>query len=147
MSTPGPAQPGPTPQASSTPGEIDLSGPSPWATGALLGLIEQAAQGVLVLCEGLARDELLGSRLTRTEVSRQLSTLTLSATQLDAAVQAAMPELDWAGWAALAPRLRAPSGPELDEALWFAVESLVPATLLWLRFYRQQQPRWFRIGL
>lgn len=152
MTGPGPAKPGATPQARSTPGpstpdEIDLSGPSPWATGALLGLIEQAAQGVLVLCEGLTRDELLGSRLTRTEVLRQLSTLTLSATQLDAAVQAAMPELDWAGWAALAPRLRAPAGPALDEALWFAVESLVPATLLWLRFYRQQQPRWFRIGL
>ena len=147
MNTPGPAQSGPSSQAYSSPDQIDLSGPSPWATGALLGLIEQAAQGVLVLCEGLARDELLGSRLTRTEVLRQLSTLTVSATQLDVAVQAAMPELDWAGWAALAPRLRAPTGPELDEALWFAVESLVPATLLWLRFYRQQQPRWFRIGL
>lgn len=147
MNTPGPAQSGPSSQASSSPDQIDLSGPSPWATGALLGLIEQAAQGVLVLCEGLARDELLGSRLTRTEVLRQLSTLTVSATQLDVAVQAAMPELDWAGWAALALRLRAPAGPELDEALWFAVESLVPATLLWLRFYRQQQPRWFRIGL
>ena len=100
MTGPGPAKPGSTPQARSTPGpstpdEIDLSGPSHWATGALLGLIEQAAQGVLVLCEGLTRDELLGSRLTRTEVLRQLSTLTLSATQLDAAVQTAMPELDW----------------------------------------------------
>lgn len=147
MSTPGPAQPGPTSQPSSTRREIDLSGPSPWATGALLGLVEQAAHGVLVLCEGLARDELLGSRLTRAEVLRHLLTLAVSATQLDAAVQAVMPELDWAGWAALAPRLRAPAGPELDEALWFAVESLVPATLLWLRFYRQQQPRWFRIGL
>ena len=132
MTGPGPAKPGATPQARSTPGpstpdEIDLSGPSPWATGALLGLIEQAAQGVLVLCEGLTRDELLGSRLTRTEVLRQLLTLAVSATRLDAAVQTAM--------------------PELDEALWFAVESLLPATLLWLRFYRQQQPRWFRIGL
>lgn len=129
------------------PGGLDLSGPSPWGTGALLGLIEQSAHGVLVLCEGLARDELLGSRLTRVEVQRQLLTLADSAVQLDAAVQAAMPELDWPGWAALAPRLRAPSGPDLDEALWFAVESLVPATLLWLRLYRQQQPRWFRMGL
>ena len=142
MPSPGPVNPGP-----SSPAPTDVSGPSPWATGALLGLIEQAAHGVLVLCEGLARDELLGSRLTRAEVLRQLLTLADSARRLDAAVQAAMPELDWAGWAALAPRLRSSAGPELDEALWFAVESLVPATLLWLRFYRQQQPRWFRIGL
>lgn len=129
------------------PGELDLSGPSPWGTGALLGLIEQSAHGVLVLCEGLARDELLGSRLTRAEVLKQLLTLVDSAVRLDVAVQAAMPELDWAGWAALAPRLRVPPGPGLDEAMWFAVESLVPATLLWLRLYRQQQPRWFRMGL
>lgn len=129
------------------PGGLDLSGPSPWATGALLGLIEQSAQGALLLCEGLSRDELLGSRLTRAEVLRQLLTLADSAARLDLAVQAAMPELDWAGWAALAPRLRAPSGPDLEEALWFAIESLVPATLLWLRLYRQQQPRWFRMGL
>ncbi|RUP30808.1 MAG: hypothetical protein EKK45_08005 [Curvibacter sp.] len=113
----------------------------------MLGLIEQSAQGALLLCEGLSRDELLGSRLTRAEVLRQLLTLADSAARLDLAVQAAMPELDWAGWAALAPRLRAPSGPDLEEALWFAIESLVPATLLWLRLYRQQQPRWFRMGL
>ena len=45
MTGPGPAKPGSTPQARSTPGpstpdEIDLSGPSHWATGALLGPIE-----------------------------------------------------------------------------------------------------------
>lgn len=147
MSSAGPVEPGASGQSPASSGGMDLSGPSPWATGALLGLIEQAAHGVLVLCEGLARDELLGSRLTRVEVLRQLLTLADSAGRLDVAVQAAMPELDWAGWSVLAPRLHGPIGPDLDEALWFAVESLVPATLLWLRFYRQQQPRWFRVGL
>jgi len=29
--------------------------------------------------------------------------------------------------------------------LWFACESLVPATLLWLRFYQHSQPALFRM--
>jgi len=39
---------------------------------ALLSLIEQAGTSVAILTEGLARDELLRSRLTRLEVLRQL---------------------------------------------------------------------------
>jgi len=34
-------------------------------------------------------------------------------------------------------------GEVLDEALWFACEAMVPATLLWLRVYRQNQPEFF----
>jgi hypothetical protein len=34
----------------------------------------------------------------------------------------------------------------LDEALWFACEAMVPATLLWLRVYRQNQPELFRMA-
>lgn len=37
-------------------------------------------------------------------------------------------------------------GPQLDEALWFATTSLVPALLLWLRVYRQGQPELFRMS-
>lgn len=39
-----------------------------------------------------------------------------------------------------------PAGNALDEALWFACESLVPATLLWLRVYQQSQPELFRMA-
>lgn len=114
-------------------------------TGALLALIEQSGMAVLTLIEGLAREELLRSRLTRAEVQRQLTTLARSAAQVEPAARAAMPELDWPGWDALGPRLAGPPGEALDEALWFACESLVPATLLWLRVYQQGQPELFRM--
>lgn len=114
-------------------------------TGALLGIIEQAGTAIATLVEGLERDELLRSRLTRAEVLRQLKALADSAGQLEPAVRGEMPELDWTGWDAMRPRFSGPSGESLDEALWFACESLVPATLLWLRVYQQSQPVLFRM--
>jgi uncharacterized protein with HEPN domain len=113
--------------------------------GALLGLIERAGTSVAILVEGLARDELLRSRLTRAEVLRQLMTLADSVGQVDAPARAAMPELDWSGWDAMRPRFASAPGAALDDALWFACESLVPATLLWLRVYQQSQPELFRM--
>ncbi len=113
---------------------------------ALLSLIEQAGTSVAILTEGLARDELLRSRLTRFEVLRQLNTLADSAAQVDPAERSRMPELDWDGWDAMRLRFLCPAGQALDEALWFACESLVPATLLWLRVYQQSQPELFRMA-
>ena len=113
---------------------------------ALLGLIEQAGVAVATLVEGLERDELLRSRLTRAEVLRQLKTLADSVGQIEPPARGEMPELDWAGWDALRPRFAGPPGELLDEALWFACEALVPATLLWLRVYQQSQPTLFRMA-
>jgi hypothetical protein len=113
---------------------------------ALLGLIEQAGTAVATLTEGLERDELLRSRLTRAEVLRQLKTLADSVGQLEPSTRDEMPELDWTGWDAMRPRFGGPVGESLDEALWFASTSLVPATLLWLRVYQQSQPALFRMG-
>ena len=106
---------------------------------ALLGLMEQAGDAVAILVEGLERTELLRSRLTRAEVLRQLKQLADSAAEVDPTMHAVMPELDWIGWASMRARFAAPAGEALDEALWFAGTSLVPATLLWLRFYKQNQ--------
>ena len=113
---------------------------------ALLGLIEEAGTAVAILTEGLERAELLRSRLTRAQVLQQLKTLSNSMAQVAPAARQEMPELDWSGWDALNPRLNAPPGEVLDEALWFACEAMVPATLLWLRVYRQNQPELFRMA-
>jgi hypothetical protein len=43
-------------------------------------------------------------------------------------------------------RFAAPAGEALDETLWFACNSLMPATLLWLRVYQQSQPELFRLA-
>ncbi|SCK17964.1 hypothetical protein VAR608DRAFT_1270 [Variovorax sp. HW608] len=113
------------------------------ATSALLSIVEHAGTAVTILIEGLAQEELMRSRLTRPEVLRQLKSLADSLARIAPEVRRDMPELDWAGWDAMRDRLRRRSGEALDEALWFACESLVPATLLWLRVYRQSQPGLF----
>lgn len=113
------------------------------ACTALLGIIEQAGLGVLTLAENLSCEDLLRSRLTRDEVSRQLRILTESLPALSTELQQAMPEIDWPGWRRVGLRLREPRGETHDEALWFAVESLTPALLLWLRVYRRNQPELF----
>lgn len=119
---------------------------TPIINSALLGLIEQSGTAIATLVEGLKQDDLLRSRLTRFEVLRQLKTLADSVGQLEPATRAQMPELDWTGWDAMRPRFAGPAGESLDEALWFACESLVPATLLWLRVYQQSQPTLFRMA-
>ena len=119
---------------------------TPILNSALLSLMEQAGISIATLIEGLAQDELLRSRLTRAEVLRQLKTLADSAGQVAPAARHEMPELDWTGWDVMRPRFAGPTGEPLDEALWFACESLVPATLLWMRVYQQSQPDLFRMA-
>lgn len=116
-------------------------------SSALLGIVEQAGLGVVTLIENLERDELLRSRLTRYEVQRQLKTLADSLAQITPPDRQFMPELDWDSWQSLrAPLSTLTPSPELDEAVWFACTSLVPATLLWLRVYQQSQPELFRMA-
>ncbi len=114
-------------------------------TAAMLGSIEEAGSAVLTLTEGLEEGELLGSRLTRGEVTRQLGVLAAMLRDLPGTTIQAMPEIDWAGWRGMSIALR-DEGPARDDALWFGVRSLVPATLSWLRVYRQSQPELFRFA-
>jgi len=114
-------------------------------TGARLAIIEQTGLAVATLIETLERDELLRSRLTRTEVLRQLRILSDGAGGMEAEVRTLMPEIDWPGWEAMRRQLAQPAGAALDEALWFACESLVPATLLWLRVHRNSNAALFQM--
>jgi uncharacterized protein with HEPN domain len=111
-------------------------------TAPLLHVIREAGEAVLTLTETLDEAEFLRSRLTRAEVRRQLCTLADTLAALGGPVQGRMPEIDWAGWRAARRGLDA-GGAAQDEALWFAVRSLVPATLSWLRVYRQSHPQLF----
>lgn len=108
----------------------------------LLSIIEEACTAVLILTEGLEEEEFLHSRLTRAEVIRQVSIITDIAGKLPQQTIATLAEVDWAGWAATARQL-AESGAAADEALWFVVRSLIPATIMWLRVYRKNQPELF----
>lgn len=113
---------------------------------ARLNLVEQAGTSVAILTEGLERAELLRSRLTRSEVLRQLRLLAASMADVESGMRAQMPELDWAGWDSMGARFGSATREAQDEALWFAASSLVPATLLWLRVYQQSQPELFRLA-
>lgn len=108
----------------------------------LLAQIEQSCEGVMILSEGLERDELLRSRLTRAEVVRQVRQAADSAARLSQQTRKDLAEPDWSGWALTARRLDE-TAALADDALWFAVTALAPATLMWLRVYRQSQPRLF----
>lgn len=108
----------------------------------LLSTIEEAGLAVLTFTEGLEQNEFLRSRLTRAETLRQLCVMAASMASIPAPTQTLLPEIDWRGWLMLARQLDA-RGAAQDQALWFAVRSLVPATLSWLRFYRQNQPQVF----
>ena len=122
------------------------SGATPLFTGALLGIIEDAGVGVLTLTEDLGESELLQSRLTRAEVARQLLRMADSAAQMPASSRQGLSEIDWACWEATGRALRL-DGTRQNDALWFAVRSLVPATVMWLRVYRQEQPGHFSMNL
>ncbi len=108
----------------------------------LFAIIEDAASTVLILTEDADQDELLASRLTCAEVQRQLLIMTGMIAEISAATRDRMPELEWAGWKVMTRALKG-SKAKADEALWFAVRSLVPATIMWLRVYRQKRPELF----
>lgn len=98
---------------------------------------------MLILCEGLEREEFLRSRITRAEVTRLLLLLADGLAQFPRELRATMPELDCEDWRHCVQMLRK-DPPASDEVVWFAVQSLTPAALMWLRHYRQQQPGLFR---
>ncbi len=108
----------------------------------VIAQIETAGANVLTLTEGLEADEFQRSRLTRQETRRQLLLLASAMTQLPLLKRQQMSELDWDGWATLMQQLANGHTHEAD-ALWFAIRSLTPATLMWLRFYRERQPELF----
>jgi uncharacterized protein with HEPN domain len=109
----------------------------------LLSIIDEAGVAVLTLTEGLEKDEFLASRLTRTETLRQVRIMGASAGNVPPQTQTLLPEVEWRGWQTVAQQLE--EGAETQgEALWFAVRSLAPATLMWLRVYRHNQPQVFQ---
>jgi uncharacterized protein with HEPN domain len=111
-------------------------------TAPMLNLIQESGEAILVLTDGVEESEFLRSRLTREEARRQLVTLADTLEHLPGEARQALPEIDWDGWRSTRTLMDTP-GTQRDEALWFAVRSLVPATLSWLRLYRHSHPTLF----
>jgi uncharacterized protein with HEPN domain len=100
--------------------------------------IEEAGIAVLTLTEGLEESEFSRSRLTRQEVCRQIEILGRAALDISPAMHATLPEIDWKTWLAMAG-----NATKDPQHLWWVIAELVPATLMWLRVYRNQQPELF----
>jgi uncharacterized protein with HEPN domain len=107
-------------------------------TAMLLHKIEETGTAVLTLIEGIDESEFSRSRLTRQEVCRQIDSLGLAALDMSPATRAALPEIDWKTWLAMAEH-----AAKDNQQLWWVISELVPATLMWLRVYRNQQPELF----
>lgn len=112
-------------------------------TGALLGILEQSGTAIMTLVEGVDGDEFFQSRLTRQTVQGYLNNMSESAGNLSPDIKTHLAEIDWAGWAALGRSIKSGFSDQTNEAVWFAIQSLVPATLLWLRVYRKNEPKLF----
>jgi uncharacterized protein with HEPN domain len=110
--------------------------------GSSLSNIEEAGIAVLTLTEGLAKDEFLSSRLTRAETRRQVKIMCENVAKLSPQTRTLFAEVDWGAWRLAARQLDEQQKAE-QGALWFAVRSLVPDTLMWLRVYRHNQPELF----
>lgn len=111
-------------------------------SGALLNILQEAGEAVMTMTEMIEDDEFFASRLTQREVVRQMRIMGSTIRNISPDLRRQLAEIDWKGWEVLSRQLA--SGDDLArEALWFGVRSLVPATLLWLRVYRQQSPEWF----
>ena len=111
---------------------------------AMLLSLDEVCTNVLILAEGLEKDEFLSSRLTRAEVKHQILTMTGLAKNISPAICNTMPELDWAGFELLTFQI-GQGGIAENEAIWFAVTSLIPATLMWLRIYKKDNPSLFSL--
>lgn len=109
---------------------------------AMLMSLDEVCTNVLILAEGLEKDEFLSSRLTRAEVKHQILTMTGLAKNISSSICKMMPELDWAGFEVLTVQI-GQGGSAENEALWFAIVSLIPATLMWLRVYKRGNPALF----
>lgn len=111
---------------------------------ALLGILEEAGVAILTLTEGLAPEEFFSSRITQQEVLRQMRIMADTAANLPDDLKLKMVEIDWAGWSILGMELKIIGSAERD-ALWFGVRSLVPATLMWMRVYKNDAPELFSL--
>ena len=107
-------------------------------SGPLLQKIEEAGVAVLTLTEGIEENEFAKSRLTRQETCRQLELLGNAAAEMLPSARAAFSEIDWTEWLGIAE-----TAVNDNPKLWQIITELVPATLMWIRVYRNNQPQLF----
>jgi uncharacterized protein with HEPN domain len=105
-------------------------------TGRSIGLLTLEMQG---------EDELFASKLTLRAVEAQLLIMAHTLGNVTPALHQRLVQVDWNGWAVLHDKLRHGIQPRREE-IWYAVNGLVPQTLVLLQELRRKQPVWFEVG-
>jgi hypothetical protein len=113
---------------------------------ALFDIIHTSGDTTLRLLEALegGADELFASTNTLAVVEEHLLNVAQTLAHLPPVVMLRLSQADWNGWAALHSALRHQIEPRRD-IVWYAVSSLLPATLVLLDKLRAQEPEWFEI--
>ncbi|WP_085317252.1 hypothetical protein [Derxia lacustris] len=114
-------------------------------TASMLSLMRDSCMNALILVENVEEAEFRRSRLTRAEVRRLYRVVAETARNLEPEVRAALPKIDWPGWARLLAALDAGDGDEQTTEVWEAVRLLGPGTLTWLRVYPKIHPELFEM--
>jgi len=111
--------------------------------GALLGLMRQLGLDIIILTEETDEAEFFASRLTRMQTLQLLVSMAKTAAEIPLEVQARMPQIDWAAWAALPEKLAHPTQHPFQ--IWVAIKELTPMTVQHLNEYRRVQPKLFSV--
>ena len=116
-------------------------------SSALFGLVRREGEALLACLADLQdEEELFASANTLAAVEACLRVMARSLADLPPFAQAALAALDWQGWQGVQTALLQPQAPR-REAVWYAVTTLVPATLALLEQLRRQRPTLFAFDL
>jgi len=115
-------------------------------SAALLGIIEDAARAMVLMTAEVDQEAFTRSRLTLPAVRRHVRTLVETAANLPENTRVSLDRVDWDAWVSVAQEADKGGAPAAA-ALWVAVRSLAPATLLWLATYRKHRPEFFSYRL
>lgn len=116
-----------------------------WCAG-LLGNLHDAGVAISLCTSGWEKDAFFESRAARKKALQCLRVMVDSARDLPDAVSARLGRIDWLAWETLRPLLKAKSADDCDR-LWYAIGTLVPATVIELRRYRRLMPQLFEFSL
>jgi len=112
----------------------------------LYDIVCDAGHGVQTLVRATdSEDELFASRLTLRAVEAQLLIMAHTLGNMTPVLHSKLKEVDWTGWAALHDALRRGVQPRREE-IWYAVNALVPQTLMLLEQLRRREPELFAWG-
>jgi hypothetical protein len=120
---------------------------------ALFDIIHTSGNAVLRLLVALegGADELFASSNTLQVIEDHLFNVAHTLAHLPPVVMLRLPQVDWPGWQGVHLALRerglpdAPDPSARRDVIWYAVCSLLPATLVLLDQLRSQEPEWFEI--